>query len=260
MAEIKAILFDQDGVIIDTERDGHRVAFNQTFKEFGFEIEWDIATYGELLKIGGGKERMRHYLHTHGFGKEIAPEEEDDLIKRLHKRKTEVFIELIQSGRLPLRPGIRRVMQESMALNLRLGICTTSNEKAAQAIADGILKDISFEFVLAGDLVSKKKPDPEIYQLALDKTGLTPKNCLVIEDSRNGVLAAKGAGMHVVVTTNGYTAKEDLHEADIIVTCLGDEDGEKGELTYAARPLAFDGVLHIDQLLRYFRSEDDSSI
>jgi HAD superfamily hydrolase (TIGR01509 family) len=244
------VFFDQDGVIIDTERDGHRVAFNQTFKEFGFDVEWDIETYGGLLKIGGGKERMRHHLHTEGFGKEVPPEEEDELIKKLHKRKTDIFIELIQSGSLPLRPGIKRLMQEIMGKGLTLGVCTTSNEKAAHAIAYGILKDISFDFVLAGDIVSKKKPNPEIYQLALEKTGLKPENCLVVEDSRNGVLAAKSAGMNLVVTTNGYTEKEDLSSADIIVTCLG--NGEKGSLTYSTKDFVFDGVLHIEQLLRYF--------
>jgi HAD superfamily hydrolase (TIGR01509 family) len=252
MAHIKAVFFDQDGVIIDTERDGHRVAFNQTFQEFGFDIEWDVDTYGELLKIGGGKERMRHYLHIHGFGKEVKPEEEDELIKKLHKRKTDIFIELIQSGSLPLRPGIHRLMREINAEGLKLGICTTSNEKAANAIAYGILKDITFDFVLAGDIVSKKKPDPEIYQLALEKSGLKPENCIVVEDSHNGVLAAKSAGMHLVVTTNGYTEKEDLSGADIIVTCLGDPEGDQGTVTYSQKPFQSNGVIHIDTLIRYF--------
>lgn len=252
MAEIKALIFDQDGVIIDTERDGHRVAFNQTFKEFGFDFQWDVEKYHELLQVAGGKERMRHYLHTEGFGVEIKPEEEDELIKRMHKRKTAIFIELIESGKLPLRPGVRRLMKEAKDAGLILGICTTSNERAAHAIAYKILKDIEFDFVLAGDVVSKKKPDPEIYNLALQRTGLKPEECIVIEDSRNGVLAAKAAGMHVVATTNVYTEKEDLSAADIIVTCLGDPDGEKGELKKGGEGLDYDGVLRLDQLIEYF--------
>lgn len=249
MAQIKAIFFDQDGVIIDTERDGHRVAFNETFKEMGFDVDWDEDYYHELLQIGGGKERMKYDLHTRGFGKEVKPEEEDALIQAMHKRKTSLFIELIESGKLPLRPGIHRFMQEGMQAGLTLAVCTTSNERAAQAIAYNILKDIHFDFVLAGDIVSKKKPDPEIYNLALSKTGYKPEECLVIEDSRNGVLAAKAAGMHVVATTNHYTEKEDLSSADIIVTCLGDPDGEKGVMTKGSIP-GFDGVLHIAQLIR----------
>lgn len=249
MAQIKAIFFDQDGVIIDTERDGHRVAFNETFKEMGFDVIWDEDYYHELLQIGGGKERMKYDLHTRGFGKEVKPEEEDALIQAMHKRKTSLFIELIESGKLPLRPGIHRFMQEGMQAGLTLAVCTTSNERAAQAIAYNILKDIHFDFVLAGDIVSKKKPDPEIYNLALSKTGYKPEECLVIEDSRNGVLAAKAAGMHVVATTNHYTEKEDLSTADIIVTCLGDLDGEKGVMSKGSIP-GYDGVLHVAQLVR----------
>jgi HAD superfamily hydrolase (TIGR01509 family) len=252
MADIKALIFDQDGVIIDTERDGHRVAFNQTFKEFGYDFEWDVEKYHELLQVSGGKERMRHYLHTEGFGVKVKPEEEDDLIKRMHKQKTATFIGLIESGKLPLRPGVKRLMQEAMDMGLTLGVCTTSNERAAHAVAYNILKDIQFDFVLAGDVVSKKKPDPEIYNLALQKTGLKPEECIVVEDSRNGVLAATAAGMHVVATTNVYTEREDLGEADIIVTCLGDPDGDKGELTQGGEGLDYDGVLRLDQLVEYF--------
>ena len=252
MAEIKGVFFDQDGVIIDTERDGHRVAFNQTFKDFGYDFEWGVEKYHELLQVGGGKERMRHYLHTDGFGVEVKPEDEDDLIKRMHKHKTETFINLIESGKLPLRPGVKRLMTEVNQAGLILGVCTTSNERSARAVAYNVLKDIQFDFVLAGDIVSKKKPDPEIYHLALEKTGLEPEECVVIEDSRNGVLAAKAAGMRVVATTNFYTQREDLSDADIIVTCLGDPDGEKGELKAGGEGLDYDGVLQLDQLVDYF--------
>lgn len=259
MAEIKAIFFDQDGVIIDTERDGHRVAFNRTFKEFGFDVEWSVDKYHELLQIAGGKERMRHHLHTDGFGAEVKPEDEIELIKALHKRKTAMFVELIESGSLPLRPGMHRFMQEGMQAGLKLGICTTSNEQAAHAVAYKILSDVSFDFVLAGDVVGKKKPDPEIYNLARQKAGLQPEECLVIEDSRNGVLAAKTAGMHVVATTNVYTEKEDLSPADLIVTCLGDPDGEKGLLKQGGASLVYDGVLHVSQLLEYFAREKQAT-
>lgn len=252
MAEIKAIIFDQDGVIIDTERDGHRVAFNETFREFGFDVEWDVDKYHELLQIAGGKERMKHHLQTEGFGVPVEAEQVDDLIKKLHKRKTEIFVQLIETGKLPLRPGVKRLMTEAMGEGLILGVCTTSNEKAAHAVAYQILKDINFNFVLAGDVVSKKKPDPEIYLLALKETGLQPEECIVVEDSRNGVLAAKAAGMHVVATTNVYTENEDLSQADIIVTCLGEPDGEKGILKQGSQGFDFDGVLHVDQLVGHF--------
>jgi HAD superfamily hydrolase (TIGR01509 family) len=254
MAKIKAILFDQDGVIIDTEKDGHRVAFNETFKEFGYNFEWSVEKYHELLQISGGKERMRYYLHTDGFDAEVKPDEEDELIKAMHKRKTAIFVELIESGKLPLRSGVRRFMKETMDLGLILGVCTTSNERSAHAVAYKILSDIKFDFVLAGDVVSKKKPDPAIYNLALERANVQPQECIVIEDSRNGVLAAKAAGMHVVATTNFYTEREDLSDADIIVTSLGDPNGEKGSLTAGGEALDYDGVLHVKDLVEYFSS------
>ena len=254
MAQIKAIFFDQDGVIIDTERDGHRVSFNDTFKHFGYDFEWGVDYYHELLQVAGGKERMKHHLHTKGFGKEVDPQEEDELIKAMHKWKTSRFIEMIESGQLPLRPGIHRFMKEAMEAGLILGVCTTSNERSARAVAYQILSDINFSFVLAGDVVSKKKPDPEIYLLGLEKSGLSSDEVVVIEDSRNGVLAAKAAGLSVVATTNVYTEKEDLSDAEIIVTCLGDPEGEKGVMTKGGEGMQFDGVLHVDQVLKYFSS------
>jgi len=252
MGKMKAVFFDQDGVIIDTERDGHRVSFNMTFKEFGFTDEWSVEYYHELLQIAGGKERMKHHLQTRGFSKPVPPEQVDDLIKEMHKRKTALFVELIETGKLPLRPGIHRFMKEAMAAGLKIGVCTTSNEQAAKAITEKILKDIKFDIVLAGDVVSHKKPDPEIYNLALSKTGLKPDEIFVVEDSKNGVLAAKAAGAKVVVTTNGYTEKEDVSSGDIIVSCLGDPDGEKGRLTKGVKDLKFDGVLHVDQVVAAF--------
>jgi HAD superfamily hydrolase (TIGR01509 family) len=182
----------------------------------------------------------------------VPPEQVDDLIKEMHKRKTALFVELIETGKLPLRPGIHRFMKEAMEAGLKIGVCTTSNEQAAKAITEKILKDIKFDIVLAGDVVSHKKPDPEIYNLALTRTGLKPDEVMVVEDSKNGVLAAKAAGTHVIVTTNSYTEKEDVSSGDIIVTCLGDPDGEKGRLTKGGKGLKFDGVLRVKQAIDYF--------
>ncbi len=254
MPELKAIFWDQDGVIIDTEKDGHRVAFNKMFKEFGYDFEWDVDTYGKLLEISGGKERMRHYFTERGIILEGIPEKDAEMLLTLHKKKTSIFVEMIESGLLPLRAGVKRIMQEATQAGLRLGVCTTANERSANAIAKGMLGDIDLEFVLAGDVVSKKKPDPEIYLLALKESGLSPEECIVIEDSRNGLLAAKAAGLRAVATTNIYTENEDLSDASIVVTSLGDPDGEKGELKQSDKPFEFDGVLHADQLISFFRS------
>ncbi|HEY9152570.1 MAG TPA: HAD-IA family hydrolase [Anaerolineales bacterium] len=251
MAQIKAAFFDQDGVIIDTERDGHRVSFNMTFKEFGFTDEWSVEYYHELLQIAGGKERMKHHWKTKGFSRKVTEEEIDKLIPEMHKRKTALFVELIETGKLPLRPGIHRFMKEAMEAGLKIGVCTTSNEQAAKAITEKILKDVKFDLVLAGDVVGKKKPDPEIYNLALSKLGLKPEEVFVVEDSKNGVTASKAAGMKTIVTTNGYTEKEDVNAGDVIVTCLGDPAGEKAVLR-KGNLSSFDGVVHAKQLAELF--------
>jgi HAD superfamily hydrolase (TIGR01509 family) len=255
MSRIRAFFFDQDGVIIDTERDGHRVAFNRTFAEFGLNFAWGVEEYHELLQVGGGKERMTHYWKTKGFGKDLSPAAAADLIRQMHLRKTDVFVELIESGALPLRPGIRRIMEEAAALGLTLGICTTSNERAAQAVATKALAGIPLAFVLAGDVVAVKKPDPAIYLLALEKSGVQADECVVFEDSHIGALAAKRAGMHVVATTNAYTAQEDLSMADLIVNCLGDAAGPHATLQSDDPDFPLkDGCVHARDLVEWFRA------
>ncbi len=250
MGSIKAVFWDMDGVIIDTERDGHRVAFNMTFKEMGFSDKWSVEEYHELLQIGGGKERMKHYWQTKGFSKPIPADQIDSVIKQMHELKTQHYIDLLKQGKLPLRPGVHRFMQEIVDAGLKLAMCTTSNELAAKAVVDGPLADIHFDEVLAGDLVKRKKPDPEIYNLALARFNLRPDEAFAVEDSRNGVLAAKAARLRVLVTTNGYTEQEDVSAGDIIVTCLGDSPADGCKLKKG--DIQFGGVLELKQVLEYF--------
>ena len=223
MSELKAIFFDMDGTIIDTEKDGHRVAFNEAFSRMGIKAEWDVLSYHKLLQIAGGKERMKFYFQ--GEGKNFLPAEKsvDDFVQQLHLLKTEIFVSLIESGKLPLRPGIKRIMKEANESGILVGICTTSNEKAVKTIVNSLLNDIKIDLILAGDIVTKKKPDPEIYLLALEKTGFSPKEVLVVEDSENGLIAGKDAGINVLVTVNEYTKNENLSRADAVVTSFGDE-------------------------------------
>lgn len=218
---MKALIFDCDGVLVDTERDGHRVAFNRAFAAAGIDAEWDVDLYGELLKIAGGKERMTHYFNQHGWPQGTTAE---TLIPELHKKKTAIFTELIAEGSLPLRPGIRRVVDEAHAAGIKLGVCTTSNPKAVDGVLDllGAERKKWFDIVLAGDVVAKKKPNPEIYILARERLGLRGEDCVVIEDSRNGLLAAVGAGMPCVITKSTYTQNEDFREAARVVPELGD--------------------------------------
>lgn len=223
MSQLKALLFDCDGVLVDTERNGHRVAFNRVFKEMGYPHVWDIAQYKELLKIAGGKERMRYFFDRVGWPEPAV--DKDALIRELHRRKTDRYMEIVDSGELAVRPGVTRLIDEAIAGGYKLAVCSTSNERAVSRIIDvylGSARKSRFACILAGDIVSKKKPDPGIYLLAAERMHIEPAACCVIEDSRNGLLAAKNAGMRCVVTMNGYTEDEDFSGADIVVPELGD--------------------------------------
>jgi len=223
---IKALIFDCDGVLVDTERDGHRVGFNRAFKEMGIDAEWDVELYGKLLLVAGGKERMRAYFDKFGWPADAeTAEARDELILKLHKLKTEITAELVGEGGLPLRPGIARIVDEAIAEGVKLGVCTTSNPKFIDAVLDlfGAERKAKFDFVHAGDIVAKKKPAPDIYLLALETLGLPAHECMVIEDSRNGLLAARGAGLPTLVTTSTYTVEEDFTGAARVVPELGDE-------------------------------------
>jgi HAD superfamily hydrolase (TIGR01509 family) len=222
---LRAIIFDCDGVLVDTERDGHRVGFNRAFKQFGIDADWDVALYGKLLQVAGGKERMRAYFDEYGWPAGAESEEaKDALIKDLHKAKTEITASLVGEGALQLRPGVSRIVDEALANDVILGVCTTSNPRFIEAVLDlfGPERKARFGFVHAGDVVAKKKPDPEIYELAKMSLRLPVHECIVIEDSRNGLLAAKGAALPTLITTSTYTVDEDFSEADRVVPELGD--------------------------------------
>ena len=189
----------------------------------GIPVRWSVAEYKELVKVAGGKERMNYYFNKNGWPPNYP--DRTGLITDLHKLKTGIFMELISSGALPLRPGIARVIDEAIANHLKLAVCSTSNEKSVTLIIEKLLgedRKKHINGIFAGDLVSHKKPDPEIYELCAEKLKIHPKNCLVIEDNRNGLLSAKAAGFNCLITTNEYSREEDFSEADFIVDELGD--------------------------------------
>jgi HAD superfamily hydrolase (TIGR01509 family) len=233
-----ALIFDCDGVLVDTERDGHRVAFNRAFAALGLPFEWTVEQYGDLLKIAGGKERMRSFFDEIGWP--VPTVDRDALIKRLHQLKTDYFIQLIESGELPVRGGINRIVDEAYAAGVRLAVCSTSNERAVTGVVKrllGLERYAKFAGIFAGDIVTQKKPDPAIYQLAVLRLGLDPRRCLVIEDSHNGLLAAIRAGISCVVTTSTYTVGEDFSEAAVVYPQLGDPPGPYVSLSDLQRHL-----------------------
>ena len=215
---------------METERDGHRVSFNTAFKNAGIVgVEWGVAKYGELLKIGGGKERMTAFFNEVGWPS-VSPEGDDERkawVKGLHEEKTNLFMSMVERGELPLRPGVSRLVDEALAVDAMIGVCSTSNERSVRAVVETMLgsERASMIKIFAGDIVSKKKPDPAIYNLAKEYYGVGAGNCVVIEDSRIGLLAAKGAGMNCIVTKSIYTAQENFSEADMVVDELGETGG-----------------------------------
>ena len=248
----EALLFDCDGVLVDTERDGHRVAFNQTFtEEFGEGAHtWDVDLYGELVKIGGGKERMYKYFSDHvgeePFASVTAEDARKEMLQRFHLRKTDIFMAMVETGALPLRPGVKELISSAIDAGVKVAVCSTSNERAVSAIVRVMLGDeIAAKMpVFAGDMVPRKKPDPAIYLMAAEELGVSPENCVVVEDSHIGLSAAKAAGMRCIVTTSPYTQDEDFGAADAVFPCIGDGN----ESNFKLEPdLTFPGPIFVEQ-------------
>jgi HAD superfamily hydrolase (TIGR01509 family) len=255
----KVLLFDCDGVLGDTEQHGHLPAFNQMWRELGVPWKWSVEEYGRKLKIGGGKERMSSLFGEPEFRSVYDPpageQERKDLIALWHKRKSAIYKEIVNSGRIPPRPGVRRLAEEALAAGWILGVASTSAQESVEAVLRRAMGEETagrFALVLAGDVVNAKKPAPDIYLLAAERLGAPPASCVVVEDSNNGLIAAATAGMKCVVTVSGYTREEDFSQADIVLSCLGDPDGEPAvviENRSAARPGGCFTVAHLEAVL-----------
>jgi HAD superfamily hydrolase (TIGR01509 family) len=229
----KILIFDCDGVLGDTEQDGHLPAFNQMWRELGVPWQWSVEEYGEKLKIGGGKERMSSLFADPEFLSVFTPPADEqgrkDLIAQWHKRKSAIYQEMIRAGQIPPRSGVKRLSEEALEDGWILAVASTSAQDSVEAVlrrAMGEATAARFSLVLAGDVVKRKKPAPDIYTLAAERLGVSPSECVVVEDSANGVEAAAAAKMKCVVTVSGYTGGEDFSRAEIVLSCLGDPDGE----------------------------------
>lgn len=221
---LECLIFDVDGTLADTERDGHRVAFNRAFKDAGMDWHWDVEVYGKLLAVTGGKERMRHYVEVYRPDYE-KPDNFDDMVVELHAAKTRHYTALMHEGRIPLRPGVERLLAEAREQGLRLAIATTTTPANVSALLASTLGEDGeswFEVIGAGDVVPAKKPAPDIYEYVLQKLGLPASACLAFEDSENGIRSSHAAGLKTIITVNGYTYSHDFSGAEIVLDNFGE--------------------------------------
>ncbi len=251
----KALIFDCDGVLGDTEQDGHLPAFNQMWREFGVPWQWSVEEYGEKLKIGGGKERMSSLFADPQFLSVFTPPADKqgraDLIAEWHQRKSGIYQEMIRSGHIPPRSGVKRLSEEALGNGWVLAVASTSAQDSVEAVLRrAVGKDTAarFSLVLAGDVVKHKKPAPDIYIMTAQRLGVSPSECVVVEDSANGLAAAVSAKMKCVVTVSGYTGGEDFSQAEIVLSCLGDPDGEICHILENRSPAAPGGYFTVADL------------
>lgn len=250
---LKALIFDVDGTLADTEKDGHRVAYNRAFKQLGIDWYWSEAVYGELLAVTGGKERMKYFVANYGPAlphSTAVPE----LIVNIYQTKTKIFNDMLLSGSIQLRSGIERLFNEAREAGLRLAIATTTAPSNVEYLLTSNLGKQSlnwFEVIAAGDIVENKKPSPEIYQLVLDEMNLRADECLAFEDSENGCQSAIGAGLRVIITVSSYTADEHFSGAEMVLDKLGEDDDKAMVITAGERGFR-EPMLTVDYLLREY--------
>jgi beta-phosphoglucomutase-like phosphatase (HAD superfamily) len=220
--KLKALIFDVDGTLADTE-EAHRGAFNESFRQHGLDWNWSKPTYAHLLSVAGGKERLKAHIDSLALpaGENL---ELTGRIAAIHRAKTEIYASMVQSGQVPLRDGVERLIDEAAAANVQLAIASTTTLANIETLLRTALGRYSmqrFAVVGAGDQVRHKKPAPEIYRFVLRELARPAEDCVAIEDSRNGLTAAKTAGLYTVVTPSHWTLTEDFSAADLVLPSLG---------------------------------------
>ncbi|MCK6425147.1 MAG: HAD-IA family hydrolase [Burkholderiaceae bacterium] len=227
---LRALLWDVDGTVAETERDGHRVAFNQAFEAAGLPWHWDVAHYGTLLQVTGGRERLLADMADRPDAPTRA-EDREALARHLHVLKNERYARRVEGGAIAARAGVLETMRAAHAAGLRQAIVTTTSRRNVQALFERLLGPdwhMGFDALCCGEDTQRKKPDPEVYLLALRRLGLAPAEALAIEDSPPGARAACAAAVPLLLRPSVYFPSTRL------------PDGLVGWLCPAAAPFDLD--------------------
>lgn len=211
LTRVEAVVFDVDGTLVDSERDGHRVAFNLAFEQAGLPDRWDVATYAPLLRITGGARRLAHWFQAQGH----PPEQARELADSLQARKTEIMRDLVEQGRVGARPGVLPLLEELEQAGVALHVATTGTRAWVEPLLDRVFGP-RFRTVVTGTEVTELKPSPAVYLEVLELTGCPVAHTVAVEDSANGVRAAVGAGLRCVAAYNDYTRDDDLSGAALV--------------------------------------------
>jgi beta-phosphoglucomutase-like phosphatase (HAD superfamily) len=220
--KLKALILDVDGTLADTE-ETHRCAFNEAFRLHSLAWNWSRPAYAQLLSIGGGKQRLQAYIDS----LTLSASERARLSKQipaLHRSKTDIYTAALSTGAVQLRNGVERLLEECVVAGVKLAIATTTTAANIDSLLRGNLGADALEkfaVIGAGDVVDRMKPAPDIYEWTLRRLEESPANCVAIEDSANGLAAAKAAGLFTVVTPTHWTMGEDFSAADLLLPSLG---------------------------------------
>jgi len=207
-----AVVFDVDGTLAETERDGHRVAFNEAFAQHGVDLRWEIERYRELMVVTGGRQRVAYALRREG----VPAAEADEVAARVHRTKTELFVDIVRRGEIDPRPGLPELLDDLRSHGVRIAVATTGRRAWVEPLLAHLIGADTAEVVICGDDVTDLKPDPAAYLLALSRLGLDATWTVAVEDSGPGLRAALAAGMATVVVTNDDTAGHDVTGAAIV--------------------------------------------
>lgn len=255
---LQALLFDLDGTLADTEAEGHRPAYNSAFKDLGLKWKWGPRLYRKLLNLPGGRERVRHYVES--YDPERGDQSVDELVDAVHTAKSRHYARRLAKGKIPLRPGVRRLIEQAKSLGLKVAIVTNASHASIEpflshAMGPDLVNKV--DLVIGSEEAPAKKPAPDLYLMALERLGVAAERSIAIEDSDVGLQAARAAGLTTLVTVNSNTRSQAFDQAVLVVDSLGEADRPVEVLNSLGRDVGCH-VIDVPFLNRLIEPESDA--